>query len=256
MSKHEDVSDGYHTFGELYEHRHALYLNLVALLDDDEITWKSKLHDDGTMFPDFFIAGMDLPVGKVTYHLPLRYWDHCAGRILGNAPEYDGHTPDDCLQRLFKMVGIVREPRITGVWGDALVVGAYQEGFVRGMELGRGGRADPVEPGETRQVAAEGSQREGCPYCQGILGTTWLLNPRDNTYICFKCGRAGWVTGSAIGRNPSPTTGTLPQEGPPDRQKAQEPVARQSTAKPPLHLSEDSLPAIEAMFDKKRAAGE
>lgn len=33
-------------------------------------------------------------------------------------------------------------------------------------------------------------------------------------------------------------------------------AVRQSTAKPPLHLSEDSIPAIEAMFDKRKAAGE
>jgi len=39
-------SDGYHTFDELYEHRHWLFLSLMKMWP--ERAWASKLHADGT----------------------------------------------------------------------------------------------------------------------------------------------------------------------------------------------------------------
>jgi hypothetical protein len=54
----DDVSDGYHTFAELYQHRFALFLALCRAL---EMGWKSRLHADGTMYPGWFIAGIELP---------------------------------------------------------------------------------------------------------------------------------------------------------------------------------------------------
>lgn len=39
------ISDGYHTFNDLYDHRHALFLALCRALG---MGWKSRLHVDGT----------------------------------------------------------------------------------------------------------------------------------------------------------------------------------------------------------------
>ena len=98
------ISDGYHTFDELYEHRHMLFLNLMALKPDN--SWVSKLHDDGTSFDGWFIAGMITRHGTITYHIPDRLWDDITKhvRILERAPKWDGHTSTDVVNRLYKML--------------------------------------------------------------------------------------------------------------------------------------------------------
>jgi hypothetical protein len=52
-----EISDGYHTFGELYEHRAALFVALINRCTDIP-SWISHQHHDGTMFNGYFIAGM------------------------------------------------------------------------------------------------------------------------------------------------------------------------------------------------------
>lgn len=100
-------SDGYHTFGELYFHRTALLASLVKTLPD-KMTWKSKKHSDGTMFDDMFIVGIDLPEGPVSYHIELTEldgrdnWELFKCKELEKAPEWDGYTPNDVVERLRK----------------------------------------------------------------------------------------------------------------------------------------------------------
>lgn len=104
------VSDGYHTFGELYEHRTELYIALCTMLDlhcHDFVSpvWASKLHSDGTSFDGWFILGVDTDNGQISYHLPLSKWEDVIRRvktiqILDKAPEFDGHTSADVLERL------------------------------------------------------------------------------------------------------------------------------------------------------------
>ena len=95
------VSDGYHTFNELYNHRAALFAALVAL--KPELAWKSKYHHDGTFYDGMFIVGMHLPIGDITYHYDIDpWWDMFCCKELDNAPEFDGHTPNDVIARLLK----------------------------------------------------------------------------------------------------------------------------------------------------------
>jgi len=97
------ISDGYHTFEELYEHRHALFISLV--LDNPEKSWISKFHDDGSSYDGWFIAGMVLPTGNISYHLPISKWellDNGKIRKLDKAPKFDGHTANDVIERLNK----------------------------------------------------------------------------------------------------------------------------------------------------------
>lgn len=98
----ENTSDGYHTFKELYDHRIALFLVLMGL--NRHRSWKSKHHDDGTSLDGWFIAGIDLPGGNITYHLPMKDWDYAQVRELPAAPEWDGHTPADVVDRLYAWV--------------------------------------------------------------------------------------------------------------------------------------------------------
>jgi hypothetical protein len=99
-----DVSDGYHTFDDLYRHRYALFVALAVSYPN--LSWCSLLHDDGTMFEDSFIVGMDLPTGMISYHLPMREYEWVSKKIkvIGNAPKWDGHTPEDVIDRLKRFV--------------------------------------------------------------------------------------------------------------------------------------------------------
>ena len=65
--------------------------------------WKSKLHDDGTMFKDYFIVGITTEEGEYTYHYHLDYWDYFNVRELDRSPKWDGHKPSD-YTRLFTLI--------------------------------------------------------------------------------------------------------------------------------------------------------
>lgn len=120
------ISDGYHTFGELYNHRIILYIDLCLYLhlinhgglvyDNNKFgggepstrfsakhqVWKTKVHSDGSIWEDWFLLGIDKEKGKqITYHLPMEYWFNCSfAETLDKAPEFDGHTSVDVLERL------------------------------------------------------------------------------------------------------------------------------------------------------------
>lgn len=104
------VSDGYHTFDELYEHRCWLFSALAST--QQPYAWKSKQHHDGTSYDGWFIAGIDLDSGTITYHLPITMWHAFPGDILEQAPEWDGHTSEIVLERLRVWVGAVDKPRL------------------------------------------------------------------------------------------------------------------------------------------------
>ncbi len=95
----DSVSDGYHTFGELYAHR--CYLFAALMCSNKGLAWRAKRHADGSIYEGWFIAGMLLPAGAITYHLPLDMWSMLEGVAIRDlAPEWDGHTAADVLIRL------------------------------------------------------------------------------------------------------------------------------------------------------------
>lgn len=97
-----DTSDGYHTFNELYHHRAVLFSVIVAKFSDR--AWKSKLHADGTMYDGMFIVGIDTPDGPATYHYDIDpYWSMFRCKELDRAPEWDGHTPSQAIERIGKL---------------------------------------------------------------------------------------------------------------------------------------------------------
>ena len=93
-----DISDQYHTFGELYHHRILLYS--VICKHYKEKSWKSRKHHDGTMYKDMFIVGIDTPKGMASYHINNIYWDMFDVRELEKSPEYDRYTADDSIMRI------------------------------------------------------------------------------------------------------------------------------------------------------------
>jgi hypothetical protein len=91
------VSDGYHTFDELYFHRMILF-SVICKMHKGE-SWRSRLHADGTMYENYFIVGVNAPDGQYTYHYHESHWDHFDGvKVLDRAPEWDGHVPSDILK--------------------------------------------------------------------------------------------------------------------------------------------------------------
>lgn len=96
------ISDGYHTFDNLYFQRCILFAFICN--QNKEISWKSKKHSDGSMYYNYFIVGIDTPKGSYTYHYHMQYWDYFEIKEIENAPEWDGHTEKDIVDRLFSLV--------------------------------------------------------------------------------------------------------------------------------------------------------
>lgn len=117
------ISDGYHTFGELYEFRmmyNALLFNEWALELDRDVNGqiplsltgqplpkynvhKSWKHSDGELAfgGGWFIVSAMLPTGLISNHYKAEYWDLFKVPEVEKAIfEYDGHTSADVLERL------------------------------------------------------------------------------------------------------------------------------------------------------------
>lgn len=106
--KSKDVSDTYHTFGELYNHRMALTAALCHTINNVHYThevycYKSWKHSDGTMFDGMFIVVIESPHGQMAYHYNAEHWDKFQIREVPTALVYDGHTADDVIERLLKL---------------------------------------------------------------------------------------------------------------------------------------------------------
>ncbi|MFN8361365.1 MAG: hypothetical protein U0264_15740 [Candidatus Kapaibacterium sp.] len=103
------MSDGYHTFDELYEHRCTLFIALCKSMryfgGGSTPCWRSMLHSDGTSYDGWFILGYGMNPGEqITYHLPAEKWDECDFALeFERAPEFDGHTSSDVLERLKRL---------------------------------------------------------------------------------------------------------------------------------------------------------
>ena len=97
-----NISDGYHTFNELYHHRAVLFS--VICNTHKEMAWKSKKHDTGDMYDGMFIVGIETPEGQATYHYDIKpYWDMFKVKELEKAPKWDGHTPQVAIDRIAKL---------------------------------------------------------------------------------------------------------------------------------------------------------
>lgn len=96
-----DVSDGYHTFNELYFHRKELFKFVTMSFPLN--SWKSRLHHDGTMYPNYFIVGVTTPEGDFSYHYHMDYWNEFDVKELERAPIFDGHASND-IGRIFSLL--------------------------------------------------------------------------------------------------------------------------------------------------------
>ena len=97
-----EISDGYHTFNQLYHQRAILFATIVN--QNTDIAWKSYKHSDGKYCFDsngeWFIVGVDTPDGSYTYHYSKEYWDYFKCKELDCGKEWDGHTEEDVTRLL------------------------------------------------------------------------------------------------------------------------------------------------------------
>lgn len=96
-----EISDGYHTFNELYFHRMVLFA--VICNTYKTLAWKSWKHHEGDMYPDYFIVGIDTPQGSYSYHYHKDYWFWFDVGEIEFAPKWDGHKPED-IDRLLSLI--------------------------------------------------------------------------------------------------------------------------------------------------------
>ena len=98
-----EISDGYHTFNELYYYRmlyNAAFFNMLP----KEWVHKSKRHNDGEecFGGGWFIVMANLPTGQISNHYELKDWDLFQIPEKEVADKWDGHTPQEAADRLHK----------------------------------------------------------------------------------------------------------------------------------------------------------
>ena len=111
-----EISDGYHTFNQLYHQRAILFAAIVN--QNKDVSWKSYKHSDGKYCFDsdgeWFVVGIDTPKGSYTYHYSKKYWNYFDCIELERGKEWDGHTEDDVIRLL--SLSSVEPERKTGIW--------------------------------------------------------------------------------------------------------------------------------------------
>lgn len=109
ISEVGEFSDGYHTFNELYEFRkvyNAGFFNLAYSFSTMNAVCKSWKHSDGELCfgGGWFVVHADTDFGQITNHYEAKDWELFECPEVDMAPAWDGHTPQEALERLFKIV--------------------------------------------------------------------------------------------------------------------------------------------------------
>jgi hypothetical protein len=110
----DKISDGFHTFADLYEQRLILS---AALAKNNPHAWKSKRHEDGSVpfGGGWFIMGFDTDEGSYTYHYELKDWGLFQCKELDKGKPWDGHTSRD-VRRLLSIPAADGAPVRHGRW--------------------------------------------------------------------------------------------------------------------------------------------
>lgn len=100
VSDIEDLSDGFHTFRQLYYQRMMLFASIVK--QNKDRAWKSLRHEDGELCfgGEWFIVGIDTPEGSYTYHYEANYYSLFDCKELERGKHWDGHTEKDVTRLL------------------------------------------------------------------------------------------------------------------------------------------------------------
>jgi hypothetical protein len=96
----DDVSDGFHTFRQLYYQRMMLFATIVK--QNKNKAWKSLRHEDGELCfgGGWFVVGIDTPKGSYTYHYEDNFYSLFDCVELERGKHWDGHTEEDVTRLL------------------------------------------------------------------------------------------------------------------------------------------------------------
>lgn len=119
------ISDGYHTFDELYDHRDLLFVNLCLKakhLQQEELKGAEFLYASGPLkikdvtwwrhdpdgkeahYPGYFLLFLQQAEGaQISYHIQDKFLPLIKGKIPNGGPEWDKHTSKDVLVRMEEM---------------------------------------------------------------------------------------------------------------------------------------------------------
>ena len=95
-----DLSDGFHTFNQLYYQRMMLFATIVK--QNRDRAWESLRHEGGELCfgGGWFIVGVDTPEGSYTYHYETNFYSLFDCAELERAKHWDGHTEKDVTRLL------------------------------------------------------------------------------------------------------------------------------------------------------------
>lgn len=93
-----DISDGYHTFGELYDHRDLLFINLW-LQTPHFLRYLEQQHYTGYDLLGIFIKDKS-GYKQISYHVQNKFAELYINEAALPKPEFDGHTSSDVIDRL------------------------------------------------------------------------------------------------------------------------------------------------------------
>lgn len=93
------IKDNYHTMSELYFQRLILF-SVLSKTELKKYFWKSKKHFDGSDIDDYFIVGVDTPIGGYSFHFSNKYYDLFDCIELEKGKKFDGHQPSDIYRLL------------------------------------------------------------------------------------------------------------------------------------------------------------
>lgn len=132
-----EVSDGYHTFNELYEYRmlyNAALFNEFAKQGLYDVH-KSRKHSDGEYpFGDsnWFIVIAELPTGQISNHYEMKDWDKFQIPEKPLANKWDEHSPRDVAERLTSFTTPKKVyPKTYDECCEVLGIGSYFEPEIR-----------------------------------------------------------------------------------------------------------------------------
>lgn len=148
-----EVSDGYHTFNELYEYRmlyNAALFNEFAKQGLYDVH-KSRKHSNGEYpFGDsnWFIVMAELPTGQISNHYEMKDWDKFQIPEKPLANKWDGHSPRDVAERLTSFMNPKKEYpktyeeccKVLGIEGSRLLfntkdITEYEENLI--LKIGK-----------------------------------------------------------------------------------------------------------------------
>lgn len=98
-----ELSDGHHSYTELYEQRMLYHAHLAQRWHAEGVpVVKSRRHDTGELCfnGEYFIVVMELATGQVSQHYPIAAWELFQVPSQERPPEWDGHDAATAAKRL------------------------------------------------------------------------------------------------------------------------------------------------------------